>query len=324
MPLVESVSVVVPVYNSERGLAALIERLAPVLAASAREYEAVLVDDGSRDASWAVIRELSRANPWVRGLRLMRNFGQHNALLCGIRAARFEVIVTIDDDLQHPPEEIPRLLAPIAAGEADVVYGAPERQRHGLVRNLASWVTRMTLEGAMGVRAARNLSAFRAFRTRLRDAFAGYESPQVCIDAMLSWGTGRFDAVRVRHDARAVGASNYNVRRLVSHALTMMTSYSAWPLRMASVVGFGFTLFGFGVLAYVLVQWMRFGSTVPGFAFLASIIAIFSGAQLFALGVLGEYLARIHARSLNRPPYTIAEKTPARAAEPTGGEGASQ
>src|SRR6516225_9076134 len=148
------ISVVVPVYNSQLILPALIKRLEPALAAVADRYEVVLVNDGSRDQSWKVIQELSGSRSWVRGINLMRNYGQHNALLCGIRAARFEIVATMDDDLQHPPGELPKLLTELAAGH-DVVYGAPEQQQHGFSRNLASSFTKLALQSSMGADTAR-------------------------------------------------------------------------------------------------------------------------------------------------------------------------
>jgi undecaprenyl-phosphate 4-deoxy-4-formamido-L-arabinose transferase len=241
----------------------------------------------------------------------MRNYGQHNALLCGIRAAKYDIIVTMDDDLQNPPEEIPRLLEPLSDGY-DVVYGRPLHAQHGLFRDLASQVTKLALQGAMGVQTARNVSAFRAFRTHVRDAFASYQSPFVSVDVLLTWGTARFVAVPVRHDARPVGVSNYTFRRLAIHALNMMTGFTTLPLQLASLMGFAFTLFGLAVLAYVLGRYVVQGATVPGFAFLASIIAVFSGAQLFALGIIGEYLARIHLRTMDRPAYTVRERVAGR------------
>jgi undecaprenyl-phosphate 4-deoxy-4-formamido-L-arabinose transferase len=149
------------------------------------------------------------------------------------------------------------------------------------------------------------VSAFRAFRTPLRDAFAGYDGYYVSIDVLLTWGTTRFAAVPVPHAPRAEGVSNYTFRKLINHAMNMMTGFSTFPLQIASLVGFGFTLFGFAVLAWVLGRWLIHGSVVPGFPFLASVIAIFSGAQLFALGIIGEYLARVHFRTMNRPPYSV-------------------
>ena len=302
------ISVVVPVYNSERSLPTLVQRLRAVLDGNRDGYELILVNDGSRDRSWEAISRLAADHPSVRGIDLMRNYGQHNALLCGIRAAVHDVVVTLDDDLQHPPEEIPRLLAKLAEGN-DVVYGTPARDRHDVLRRVASWATKLALQSVMSVEVARKVSAFRAFRLGVRDAFAEYRGPFVSIDVLLTWGTARFAAVPVRHDDRAVGPSNYTVRRLMAHALNMMTGFSTVPLQLASLIGFAFTLFGFGVLLYVLGRYVVQGGSVPGFPFLASIIAIFSGAQLFALGIIGEYLARIHFRMMDRPAYAVRVST---------------
>jgi undecaprenyl-phosphate 4-deoxy-4-formamido-L-arabinose transferase len=255
-----------------------------------------------------VIEQLAAQHGWVRGIRLMRNYGQHNALLAGIRAARFDTIVTMDDDLQHPPEELPKLFAKMEEG-FDVVYGTPEQEQHGLLRDLASLVTKIALQSAMGAETAREVSAWRVFRTHLRDAFASYHSPFVSIDVLLTWGTTKFGSVRVRHDPRTIGKSNYTFRKLVRHALNMMTGFSVLPLQLASVIGFAFTLFGIGVLLYVVGRYLISGSSVAGFPFLASIIAIFSGAQLFALGIIGEYLARMHFRTMDKPTYAIKQTT---------------
>jgi glycosyltransferase involved in cell wall biosynthesis len=244
----------------------------------------------------------------VRGINLMRNYGQHNALLCGIRAARCETIVTMDDDLQHAPEDMPKLIAKLEDG-FDVVYGTPEREPHGLWRGLASKLTKFTLQRIMGAKLARNVSAYRALRTRLRVAFGRYQSPFVSLDVLLSWGTTRFAAVTVPHHPRAAGKSNYTLRALMIHALTLMTGFSVWPLQVASVIGFGFTVFGILVFVYVLTRFLVEGRTVPGFPFLASLIAIFSGAQMFALGIIGEYLARMHFRMMERPTYVVGEST---------------
>lgn len=303
-----SVSVVVPVFDGELTLTELARRLGAVLPRATRTYEAILVNDGSRDASWAIIGQLAAEHAWIRGIDLLRNYGQHNALLAGIRAARHDVIVTLDDDLQNPPEEISRLLDTLAEG-VDVVYGRPAMERHGLFRDLASVVTKIALQQAMGANIARQVSAFRAFRAPIRDAFADYQSPYVSIDVLLTWGTTRFTAVPVRHDPRRLGTSGYTFRKLLLHSLNMMTGFSTVPLQLASLIGFGFLIVGIGILAVVVVNYLVVGSAVPGFAFLASIIAIFSGAQLFALGVIGEYLARMHFRLMDRPAYTLRRTT---------------
>ena len=301
-----AVSIVVPVYNSMATLGALIERVAPVLASFSPHFEIILVNDGSRDASWQTIAELAQQYPFVRGINLMRNFGQHNALLAGIRAARYPVIVTMDDDLQHPPEEIPRLLAKLDEG-FDVVYGVPKRRPHSPWRNFTSWLTKRLMSSVVRVKGAGQLSAFRAFRTEVRDAFAAYQSPTVYLDVLLSWGTTRFGSVKVQHDPRRVGKSNYTLRKLLRLSLMLLTGFSTAPLRLATIIGVLFICFGAGVLTYVVVLSVVYGS-VPGVPFLASIIALFAGAQIFALGIIGEYLAVMYNRMLDKPAYVIREQ----------------
>ncbi len=187
----------------------------------------------------------------MRGFRLSRNYGQHNAILCGIRKARHDVTVTMDDDLQHPPDQIGLLVDGSRNGH-DVVYGVAHIEQHGLLRNFASRFTKLALQSAMGAENARNVSAFRAFHTELREAFKDFQNPFVSIDVLLSWATGAFGAVKVRHERRRTGVSNYTVGKLINHAFNLLTGFSAAPLRLVSIVGFAFTLFGFAVLVRVL------------------------------------------------------------------------
>jgi len=304
---VPTLSVVVPVYNSAPTLPLLTQRVAEALGPTGIEYELVLVNDGSRDESWSLIVEVARGDSRVHGMNLARNYGQHNALLAGIRAARGETIATIDDDLQNPPEEIPKLLAKLDEGY-DVVYGSAPKRQYGLLRSAGTRLTKLALRIAIGDVIADQVSAFRVFRTRLRDSFAGYSGPYVSIDVLLSWGTARFAAVPVGRDVRTEGRSSYGFGRLATHALNVLTGFSTRPLRAASLVGLVFTAFGFGVFVYAVVRWLV-GGSVPGFPFLASIISIFAGVQLVTLGVIGEYLARMHLRIMDRPPYAIVEET---------------
>jgi len=301
-----SVSIVIPVFNAAETLRPLMQALIGV--PGLWPCEVILVNDASRDRSWPVICELAAEHAWIRGIDLSRNYGQHNALLCGIRAASHDVIVTLDDDLQNPPEEIPRMMAKLAEGY-DVVYGTPQKESHGILRNIASRVTKLALQSTMGANTASNVSAFRVFRTHLRSAFEKYTGPYVSIDVLLTWGTERFAAVPVLNRPRTVGASNYTVRKLIVHAMNMMTGFSTIPLQVASILGFALTMFGGLVLVYVVARYLIQGTGMPGFPFLASIIAIFSGAQLFALGILGEYIARMHSRSMEKPSYAIRTRT---------------
>ncbi|MGD9384216.1 MAG: glycosyltransferase family 2 protein [Desulfobacterales bacterium] len=241
--LYRGLSVIVPVYNSEQILPDLMFHLQEALKNLGHNYEVILVNDGSADHSWNTICKLAKKYDCIRGINFMRNFGQHNALLCGIRAAEYDTIVTIDDDLQHPPQEIPKLLNKLDENY-DVVYGTPRQERHGLLRDLASKLTKLALQSAMSIEIARNVCAFRAFRTQLRDAFSAYKSPFVSIDVLLTWGTTRFGMVSVRHESRPIGKSNYTSRKLLIHAMNMITGFSVLPLQVASIMGLVFTIFG--------------------------------------------------------------------------------
>lgn len=304
-----SISVVIPVFRSEASIGPLVKQLAETLPGITDDFEVVLVEDDGGDGSWDVVEQLSRDYDWVRGFKLVRNYGQHSALLCGIRAARFEVIVTMDDDLQHPVEKIADLVA-LVAGDCDVAYGTPVRQRHTLLRNFASLMTKWALQGAMGAETARSISAFRAFKSSLRDAFVDYRGPLVNIDVLLTWGTSRFAAIPTPHAPRTIGASNYTFGKLVTHTFNMVTGFSTLPLRFASAVGLLMTVIGFVILIYIILsQAFAFQFQVPGFTFTASLISIFAGAQMFTLGVIGEYLARMHLRIMDKPAYVIEQST---------------
>jgi undecaprenyl-phosphate 4-deoxy-4-formamido-L-arabinose transferase len=301
---VPSISAVIAVYNAAQSLPLLVERLERSLRAVALPFEVILVNDGSRDESWEVMQDLAAHRPWLVGIDLSRNFGQHNALLCGIRAARYAAVVTLDDDLQNPPEEIGKLVDHLATGY-DVVYGSPEQEQHGLWRDLASQATKLVLGRALGAATARYVCGFRIFRTQLRHAFDDYSGPSVNLDVLLTWATTRFAAIKLRHEARQFGQSNYTFWKLTAHAVNMLTGFSTLPLQIASIVGFALTAVGLVLFTVVIARYLIHGVMVPGFTFLASVIVIFSGAQLFTLGVIGEYLARMHFRIMRQPSYSI-------------------
>jgi glycosyltransferase involved in cell wall biosynthesis len=300
---VNSISIVVPVFNSEASLEELVARLGHVLPQLCQDFEVILINDGSRDNSWGKILEISNRFPRVKGINLMRNYGQHNALLCGIREARCGIVVTMDDDLQHPPEQIPILIKKLSEG-FDLVYGYPQKLPHSFWRNIFSRITKRVLALIMGIKTVREISAFRAFRTDLRVAFNRYNGPGVIIDALLSWGTTKIVSVLIEENPRQHGSSNYTFFKLASQGLLVLTGFSTIPLRFASWLGFFVTLVGLLVFVYVLTIYFTAGS-IPGFPFLASIISFFSGAQLFTLGIFGEYLARIFDNSMERPTYVI-------------------
>ena len=299
------VSVVVPTYKSPSTLAELVTRIAAV---NLGEYEIIVVDDGNDDLTWSEIARLSNSHDSLLGLRLGRNYGQHSAILAGVRKAKFSQIVTLDDDLQNPPEDILKLLAELRPG-VDVVYGVSSEVRQNLFRRFTSKFTKAVFAKVLGFESAISISSFRAFRTQLREGFAGDLGPHVSLDALLTWSTSRFSTVEVSHHPRRVGKSNYSLVKLIRFMLDTATSYSTRPLRLATSIGFITTLFGLLILAWVFGNAIFVGDSVPGFPFLAASIAVFSGVQLVVLGILGEYLGKIHFRAMNKPTFSISETT---------------
>lgn len=308
--LVPGLSVVIPCYKSAPTLPELARRLVEELGATSAPFEVVLVVDGSPDNTWDVARGLANQHPQVTAIRLSRNYGQHNALLAGIRSARFDTLVTMDDDLQHPPEQIPALMAALT-DDVDLVYGVPVVEEHGVFRSLASRSVKRLMTLGLGIADAQNISAFRIFRTRLRDAFHGLDGPHASIDVALSWATARTTSTTVHMDKRTEGESNYSFRLLVRHALNTMLGYSTLPLRLVGYLGLFCGALGVILLAVVLWQFFSGTTTVQGFTTVASMVAIFSGAQMIALGIVGEYIARIHSENLGRPTYVISDRTDA-------------
>lgn len=299
------ISVVIPCFRSRDTLPLLMPRLHAVLDDLAGTYEVILVVDGSPDDTYAVARDLERADPeHVRAIMLRRNYGQHNALLAGIARARFPCTVTMDDDLQHLPEQISLLLGPLKDPMIDLVYGVPLREEHGLLRSGASRLVKRGLSAA-DVSNAAHVSAFRAFRTDLRDGFVHVTDPFVSLDVLLSWTTTGVAVAKVDMQRRGEGTSGYTLRGLVRHAFNMVTGYGTIPLRLVSVLGMACFLFGVMLLGIVMWKFVSGATTVAGFTTLASMIAIFSGAQMLSLGVIGEYLGRLHFRSMQRPMYLI-------------------
>jgi glycosyltransferase involved in cell wall biosynthesis len=288
-------SVVIPAFRSPGTLRQVCLELDRHVAALVDELEVIFVDDGSGDETWATIQSLAAEFPWVRGLTLLRNFGQHNALLAGWRQARLPLVLTIDDDLQNPPDQV-HLLLDAMSDTVDLVYGRPVAERQSWLRTLGPDVYPRS-------------SAFRLFRRHLIEASASVQDPYISIDVLLSWATSRINDVPVEFRPRTHGRSGYTLGKLVRHALNMATGYSTRPLRWVSAFGFMVALFGFVLLTFVMVSYFVVGRQVAGFTFLASALSLFSGVQLLSLGVLGEYVGRIHFRSMGKPPYVIRETT---------------
>lgn len=302
------ISVVVPVYKSELTISVLVERIISTLKGVA-DFEVILVEDGGRDSTWKVIERLASNFREVQGVQLSRNSGQHAALLAGIRDARYSTTVTIDDDLQFMPEEIPALVSLLTDNQYDVVYGVPSVVEQNTTRRLSGRLIRRALRTGLNVDEAPELSPFRAFRTNLREAFDLNLGPNVSLDALLSWTADRYGAVSITHQPREHGRSNYTISHLVRHAVDIATGYSSTPLRIASVFGLVTAVSGFSLLIYFIIDAFSTGQSAPGFRMLFAGITILSGVQLICIGVIGEYISRMHFRIMGKPTYTIRART---------------
>lgn len=296
-----TLSVVVPVFDEEHNLDELIERCVAVCDALERPYEIVLVDDGSADGSRA------RRHPGkVRGVFLNRNYGQHNAVICGFAHSKGDVVVTLDADLQNPPEEIPTLLERTDAGY-DVVGSVRKDRRDSPFRRLASSLVNRMVERATGVAMHDYGCMLRAYDRRVVDAVLACSERATFVPVLANCFARSTTEVEVRHEPRRSGRSKYGVLRLVHLLFDLTTAMTTAPLRMLTILG-GLLSFG-GVLLAALLLCLRliYGPqwAVGGVFTLFAIAFLFLGAQLLAIGLLGEYIGRIHANVRGRPRYFV-------------------
>lgn len=302
------ISVVIPCYRSRDSLPELVGRLLHTLPGLADQYEILLVVDGSPDDTYAVARGLEEQNEHVNAMLLRRNYGQHNASLAGIMRARFPVTVLMDDDLQHRPEEIHKLLEPLQNPLIDVVYGKAIDEEHTFLRNLTSQGVKRLL-AIMKVPNATDLTSFLAFRTDLRASFAHVADSAAYLDVLLSWTTNAVVQVDVVMDHRTSGISGYSWSSLFNLAWNMVTGYSMVPLTLVMYLGFGSFILGLVMFIVVMVQYFTTGPDVVGWSSLAAMTAMFSGVIMLSLGIIGEYLGRLHFRSMQRPTYVVRVDT---------------
>lgn len=298
------ISVTIPVYNSAKTLSALAGRLVKAMDKSGYRYELVFVDDGSTDGSWQVLEKIYGENKNIRIVSLNRNFGQHNALMCGFKFAKGDYIVTIDDDLQNPPEEIPKLVKKIEEGY-DVVYGEYISKHHSPLRNIGSGLIQIVYKKTFGVNG--NLTAFRIIRKIITDNLLRYDRNYTFIDGLIAWNTKNIGYVNVRHDTRTSGRSGYTLGKLVGLSFNMLTNFSIFPLQLASIMGFFLSFIGIFIALFFIFKKLLYGIPVTGFASIIVSVTLFSGAQLITIGLIGEYIGRIHLNINNKPQYIIRE-----------------
>ncbi|WP_338846369.1 glycosyltransferase family 2 protein [Massilia sp. W12] len=305
-----ALSLVIPVYGSEKVLPELVARVRDTLDTLPDvrgSYEIVFVCDRSPDQSWQVIQRLSSEYNFVRGILLRMNAGQHNALMAGFAHARGRRIVTMDDDLQHAPSDIPKLLAELERGH-DLVYARFGQRRHAGWKILGSKLNDSVASFLLNKPRDMYLSPFRAIRAEICRDILRYQGPYVYVDGLLLTATRNIGSIEVAHHERFAGDSGYSFKKSVSLWLKMATSFSIVPLRLTSLAGMLFAGLGFLLALLFIVQKFTINRMPDGWSSLMVTILILGGVQLLALGVLGEYLGRVLLTINAKPQYVIGAK----------------
>jgi len=292
------VSVVIPVYRSAEGLPALFERLRSALDEVSERWEVILVDDGSPDDSWRVLNEQKGDDPRFVLVQLTSNCGQQRAVLCGLAESRGEYVVTMDDDLQHRPEEIGVLLDAIREHDCDAVIGRYEKKRHGALRNLGTRTVKWVANRTVGVPHDLDMTSFRIMRGEIAQRVGMQRNPSPVVGYLLYAVTRSIENVTVHHDEREHGRSNYGMGRLVEYLSQMVLDYSDIPLRIVGYLGFFVSLASFALGTYYLIRYALGLVGVTGWITLVLLLCLFSGLILMSIGIIGVYLVRI-LRSIN-------------------------
>lgn len=302
------ISVVVPVYNSQTTLELLAERLNKALQKIVKDdFEIIYINDGSSDNSWEIIKKLCKEYKNLKGVNLNRNYGQHNTIMCGFNLANGNYIVTIDDDLQNPPEEISKLYNKIR-DDYDIVYGTIKEKKHSRFRNLGSEFVQFIYKKTFNTNI--KLTSFRIIKKKIVKHLITYNQSFTFIDGVIAWYTSNIGSVYVEHKERKSGKSGYSIVKLIVLALNMLTNFSIYPVQLTSIIGFLFSIIGFLCGLFFILKKLVWGIPVSGYASLIVAFSMFSGVQLISLGLLGEYIGRIHINVSKKPQYAIDEILP--------------
>ena len=303
-----SISVVIPVYNSSRSLPELIRQLKDQLDELTSDYEIIAVDDDSPDNSWMVLQELKTCFPMLKPYRLMSNSGQHAATLCGLSLVKNEIVVTMDDDLQHRPDQLRRLLdSLLTAPEIDCVFGVFQQKQHRAYRNLASHLLRRINQAAFNLPSGVATSGFRVMRKHLAQRMSQQASANPSLVVILLNCSRKVKSLNIPHASRYAGRSNYTVRKQFRLALDNICNATMLPLRLVSFCGFATTIFTIFLIIFYLIRYCNGQILMPGWTTLILLLSFFSGVIMLSLGVVGEYLVRILREVNKKPPYLIRD-----------------
>ncbi len=298
-------SIIVPVFNSEGTLEKLIAEIEKSFLEKI-SYEVVLINDGSTDNSWEKLQELSKIQPNIVAINLLKNYGQHNAMMCGFHYARGEFVVTIDDDLQNPPSEIAKLLVEIKKGY-DVVFGRFDKKKHNNVRKFGTKVVGYLNKKIFGKPDDLVLTNFRMMRKSVVERMINYKTQYPYVPGLVLMFSERKTNVLVSHKKREIGKSNYNFIRIAKLVSTILFNYSSFPIRFVSFVGFGISMLSFLIgIAYILRD-IIVGVQVQGWTTLIVLISFLGGFIILMIGMLGEYIARMNTQLSNTKSFMIKD-----------------
>jgi len=300
-------SIVIPVYRSEKILPELVRLIELELKGSLSTFEIILVNDCSPDESGRVVEDLTQKYAFVRGLDLAINTGQHNAVMAGLKHASGEVIVLMDDDLQHSPKYILPLYEEIRAG-FDICYSKFEKQQHPLWKRLGSAFTNLVSSYLLNKPKNLYLSSFKAISKFIRDEVVTYDGPYAYVDGLILSYSSNYKVIDVEHISRYSGEGGYNLKSSVSLWLKMTTSFSIAPLRLASLFGFSLSGVGFFYAIYIVIKNIFYEVAVEGWSSIIVVFLVTSGIQLVMLGVIGEYVGRAYLKLNGKPQFVIRNK----------------
>lgn len=303
-------SIVVPVYRSASILPQLVEQIRAEMVKEGMvdSYELLLINDASPDNSWQVICSLAQVYPFIKGISLRRNFGQHNAIMAGLNHVSGEFVVLMDDDLQHPPHAIGEIVSALENGY-DVCYANYVNRQHALWKKLGSqfndWVATRLLDKPKGL----YLSSFKGLRKAVAQEVIRYDGPYAYVDGLILDVTRSITSIDIEHQARHEGEGNYDLRRSISLWLKMATSFSVLPLRLATYFGFALAGLSLVMIVFIVVQKILHPEFPPGWSSLIATVLFIGGVQTFCIGMIGEYLGRTYLKLNRKPQFVIGNST---------------
>lgn len=299
----ELISVVVPAFNSERYIAITIDRITQCMESLGKPFELIIVNDGSSDNTWSVLQQLAKVNPRIIAINLLKNYGQHSALMCGLRNSSGQFVITIDDDLQNPPEEIPRLLKHCLEGNHDLVIGEFTEPKKARFRVIGTDLINRIVTRVFNKPSGLKLSTFRVIRRDVVDRVCRSINTTPYITGELLFAAGSIANVSVRHDERIFGKSTYSLFKILKLVRRITFSYSIDLLRISCRIGTGISLIAFLFSVAMTIRGVIVTGTAPGWTSMVITISFFSGIIILLLSMIGEYLSVVLLQTLGTPAY---------------------